>query len=240
MNDDIDEPKGFKYVILYYEDEIDEFKLDDKLYQIPYNQQIYTNTGFMFRTSMAYNNSIYSAAVIDTEEFIKDTNMNKWRTHGNLLLTKFNLDNGTMESFFLKENYELGELGYGLLSGSNHLPMEVINNKLYVFSSDKEVFIIQNENDIKTISMPYIFEGCISLKNPHKQKYNDKKNFFGSEIKVGDDGSIYILNLFPKDKLTIHKLLEDSTYQLIWEGRLPDNIRSDTFLNTYEIIHFTQ
>ena len=64
-----------------------------------------------------------------------------------------------------------------------------------------------------------------------------KKIFFGSEVKIGDDGNIYILNLFRDKKLRIHKLLDNGNYELYWEGELP-NIPKNTFLNSFEIINY--
>lgn len=238
LNDSL-QKSTFKYVVLHFDGTVNQFVMEDKLYKISYDEHSYYGSDDLaFRTTMANNNNLYSVSVVDTEQFIKDVDGNKIRTHANLLLTTIDLENSISSDQILKENYVLDELGYGVLTGSDHLPMEVIGNKLYVFTSDFEMFIIESQNKIKKLKIPYEFQGSLSLYHPLKKKFNDKENFFGSEIKIGDDGNIYILNIFPNKVLKIHKLLEDSTYELFWQGNLPDIKRKDMFINTFKILNY--
>lgn len=225
----------FKYIALTFDGSLNQFVMEENLYEIPYDENsYYSSNDIMFKTTMANDNFLYSVFVADTEEFLEYNN-EKMRTHGNLILTTINLKNGTSTDQILKENYKLDSLGYGVLTGSDHLPMKVIDGILYVFTSDLEVFIIKSQSEVKKLKIPYEFQGSLSLKHPFKNDFKDKENFFGSEIKI-HNGQIYILNLFPNKTLKIHKLLDNATYELIWEGRLPTIKRHDLFINTFEIL----
>ncbi len=200
--------KNFKYIEIEYNDNLNKYELNNNLKEINYNNKILNdieenNSAFYYY--MSKNGVIYNV-------FVELLNNNK----GNLILWKIDLNTGTQNRLTLKENYDLGKLGYGVLSGSNHLPMEIVNNKLYIFTSDKEIFVIDTDDNIQKLSMPYIFKDTLSLKNIFDKDYIDEENFFGSEVKIGDDGNIYILNLFRDKKLRIHKLLDNGNYELYW------------------------
>lgn len=53
-----------------------------------------------------------------------------------------------------------------------------------------------------------------------------------------DDGQIYILSLFKDKYFRIHKLLNDGTYELFWEGKLMEDLRKDMLINSFEIISY--
>ncbi|MFI3201441.1 MAG: hypothetical protein R3Y54_07935 [Eubacteriales bacterium] len=233
---DINNPNTIKYIVLEFNDRLTEFSMNETLHTVDYDKTgYYSDKDIMFRTTMANNNYLYSVYIADTEKFVQDNNNDYFRTHGNLILTIVDREKETAENLFLKDNYDLGELGYGLLTGSDHLPMEVIDDTLYVFTSDYEVYIIKSEDDVKKIEIPYEFKGSLSLKRPFSKEYNDLENFFGSEIKVIND-TIYVLTLFPNNTLKLYTLSDNAKYEMLWQGQLPSTSRKDLFVNTFEIL----
>lgn len=211
---------------------------DENLYQIDYGNDLYNEETLILSNMLVSDNISYIVSQIDTLKYINNPDRLKVPTEGSLLLTKINLKDKIVEHSILKDKYKLNESHLGLITGFSDLPMVVKNNKLYVFTLDKKVYIIENENKIRILDMPYEFQGSLSKRHLYAKNFDDNEDFWGSAVKVGDDGNIYILNLFPEGKLTIHKLLEDSTYELLWEGQMPKDVSKKTYLNTFEILNY--
>lgn len=231
-----DKDSTFEYLVIEFDDSGQCYKLNPMLNKIPHNhtKDVFN---YMFRTTLAHDNIVYSAAISDTKDYIDDTDHKKTRTKGNLVLSVMDLVNQTEETIILKKDYDLDESGYGVLTGSNHMPMEIVNDKLYVFTSDKEVFVIKNDTEIDVLSLHNDFAGSLSLKHPAQGVKNDDSAFFGSEVVIGDDGEIYVLNLYPNEVLRIHQLMPDSTYKQIWQGKLPNDFNKKSYVNTFEILN---
>ena len=148
LNDSLTEDT-YNYVVLYYDEEINQFVFDETLYEVPYPEERYYNAeDRSFTATLANNGYLYIASTTDTEEYVKDVNSNGVRTHKNLILTTVDMEKRIATDTMLKENYHTDELGYGVLTGSDHLPMEAIGDKLYVFTSEFDVFVIKNQDEI--------------------------------------------------------------------------------------------
>lgn len=92
--------------------------------------------------------------------------------------------------------------------------------------------------------MPYIFEDIQDLRYSSyydfttPQSFPNREDFADSIVCVEDDGQIYILSLFKDKYFRIHKLLNDGTYELVWEGKLMENLDTDLLINSFEIISY--
>lgn len=115
--------------------------------------------------------------------------------------------------------------------------MEVINDTIYVFLGSGEILKVDCNGEISKISFPYEFQDTLNLKNPTDDSYVDKENFFGSEVKIGDNGEIYVLNLYKDDMFKIFQLKNNGNYQMIWQGEFPQDISTNLFVNSFEILN---
>ncbi|ONI46099.1 hypothetical protein AN642_00885 [Epulopiscium sp. SCG-B10WGA-EpuloA2] len=237
---DSSDNETFSYVEVYFDETTNQFTLNEQLYRIPYDTNVYYDENNMSSYSfMAHNNKLYYVVGVDTKERVEASDNPFPRTHGHLVLITMDLEEKSAQHKFLKENYKLDNYNSCFLTGSEHLPMVVRNNKLYVFTSDNEVWIIEDENNIKTLQMPYVFDGNLSTHSLGDRDYIDRKNFKNSNISVEDDGNIYIMNVYPNEVFRIHKLLENSEYELFLEGEMPDLNKDASMLGSFEIINYS-
>lgn len=47
---------------------------------------------------------------------------------------------------------------------------------------------------------------------------------------------IYILNLYSDKIFRIHRLCDEGTYELVWEGSFPENVPKNMSVNDFELI----
>ena len=231
-NSELDANIELAYVIAKYNQDAGRFVLENEQYAVITNTPI----NIHYRKSMIHENKLYSIVYRDTLEFMTNPAPDKIRTHCDLVLCTYDLTtNDKLSEKILIDNFDLNQTdGDLLLSGSNQLPMCVVNNNLYVFLGTNEVWIIDKSGEITKKDLPYIFQDTLNLKNPSETASGI--GFFSSEIKVDKEGEIYILNLYSDKIFRIHRLCNEGTYELVWEGSFPENIPKNMFVNDFELI----
>lgn len=223
----IDECSFIDYVVVSFDATSQKFAYQDSinhLYNWAYSENEILNSGCMVQDGTMY------------QAFIVPENTEDLHGPGSLILSAYDLESHKhLTNTVLLKDYSLGTYG-GALIGSNDLPAIDKNGKLYVFSSTKQVFIVSSEKDIQILDMPYLLTDTLPLSSPNYYDYADAKDFTGSQVHVEDDGQIYILSLFRDKHLRIHRLLRNATYELVWDGVLPENLAEDMVINDFEII----
>lgn len=224
------------YVTVNWSDSAGKFIYDNEVHRLQGEIQFagakYFTVGYM-----AKNDCLYQVVVIPND--VKDIN-----GKGSMVLQVYDLKK---DSFLSGKNliveYELGVYG-GKLVGSGSLPATVSDGKLYVFAASKQVVVIQDADNIEILNMPYVFEDIqdLSYSNYYdftsSESFPNREDFTDSIVCVEDDGQIYILSLFKDKYFRIHKLLNDGTYELFWEGKLMENLDTKLLINSFEIISY--
>ncbi len=231
-NDDFEDSSLFYYCEINYDKKKEDFVLDENIKSVQFKED-YDAIYSMIKNDKAYIVQLYGKKKEDgTFETYGDS---EDKNKANFLLSVLDLKNEkVIKEKLIKENYPVPRAGYPFLSGSAGLPVSMVNGKLYVFTSDNEITIIEDEETIESKSMPYIFDDSLSKFAPLEPTFEkNHKDFFASVVKVGEDGEIYILNIFPDNIVKIHKLLEDGKYEELWQGKLPSDLDSDLTLNTF-------
>lgn len=206
MND-IENSSFCDYVIVSYDESLKKFVLDETVHHLN-NDMLAIGYDKFNSDSMVKSNILYNVVVMNHTE--KENGL-----YGDLILSVYDLEaDKLVENKMLIKEYDLGKYG-GMLIGSDHFPVIERCNQLYVFASTGQVFIITDEDTIEELQMPYQFDNKLHLGSPDYTKYVDAMDFTGSEVKVGDDGEIYILNLYRDKKLRIHRLKKEGEYELI-------------------------
>lgn len=220
------------YVIANYDQDVGRFVLENEQYVVVTSTPI----NIHYRKSMIHENKLYSIAYRDTLEYMSDPNPSKIRTCCDLVLCTYDLTtNKKLPEKILIDDFDLNQTGGDLLlSGSNQLPMCVVNNNLYAFLKTNEVWIVDKHGEIIKKDLPYIFQDTLNLKKPSDTA--SSVDFFSSEIKVNKDGDIYILNLYSDKIFRIHRLCDEGTYELVWEGSFPENVPKNMSVNDFELI----
>lgn len=220
------------YVVVSFDSMSQKFVYQDSINHL-YNREYSEGNEILNSCCMVRDGTMYQA-------FIVPENTENLHGLGSLILSTYNLERHEhLTNTVLVKDYSLGTYG-GALTGSNDLPAIDKNGKLYVFLSTKQVFIISSEKDIQILDMPYLLTDTLHLSSPNYYGYADAENFTGSQVHVEDDGQIYILSLFRDKHLRIHKLLHNATYELVWDGVLPENLAEDMVINDFEIITSSQ
>lgn len=224
------------YVTVNWSDSAGKFIYDNEVHRLQGEIQFagakYFTVGYM-----AKNDCLYQVVVIPND--VKDIN-----GKGSMVLQVYDLKK---DSFLSGKNliveYELGVYG-GKLVGSGSLPATVSDGKLYVFAASKQVVVIQDADNIEILNMPYVFKDIqdLSYSNYYdftsSESFPNREDFTDSIVCVEDDGQIYILSLFKDKYFRIHKLLNDGTYELFWEGKLMENLDTKLLINSFEIISY--
>ena len=224
------------YVTVNWDDSAGKFIYDNEVHrlqgEIQFAGATYFTVGYM-----AKNDCLYQVVVIPN-------NIEDIYGKGSMVLQVYDLKKDSfLSGKNLIDEYELGVYG-GKLAGSGSLPATESNGKLYVFAASKQVIVIQDAENIEKLNMPYTFENTQNLNCTNYYDYTDSqvvtnsKDFTDSIVSVEDDGQIYILSLFQDKYLRIHKLLNNGTYELVWEGKLMDDLENDMLINSFEIISY--
>lgn len=233
---DLDTSDALHYVTVNWDNSTGKFIYNNEVHhlpgEIPFAAENYFTTGYM-----AKNDCLYEVVVIPN-------NIEDIYGEGSMVLHVYDLKNNSFHSSnILIDEYELGVYG-GNLAGSGSLPATESNGKLYVFAASKQVIVIQDADNIEILDMPYVFENIqdLSYSNYYDftapQSFPNREDFTDSIVCVEDDGQIYILSLFKDKYFRIHKLLNDGTYELFWEGKLMEDLRKDMLINSFEIISY--
>ena len=232
----LDTSDALHYVTVNWNDSTRKFIYDNEVHhlpgEIPFAADSYFTSGYM-----AKNDCLYEVVVIPS-------NIEDIYGKGSMILHVYDLKSDSfLSSKNLIDEYELGVYG-GNMSGSGSLPATVSNGKLYVFAASKQVIVIQDADNIEILNMPYIFEDIQDLRYSNyydftaQQSFPNREDFTDSIVCVEDDGQIYILSLFKDKYFRIHKLLNDGTYELFWEGKLMENLDTKLLINSFEIISY--
>lgn len=220
------------YVIVRFQPDAGRFVLQPERHVIPDGEPV----NIHYRRSMLDGTTLYSAVYRDTAEYMADPAPDKERTACDLVLCTYDLGADKKQGeTALVENFDISRTGGDLLlSGSNQLPMCAVNDHLYLFLQTGEVLVTDAHGKAVSKPMPYTFEDTLNLKNPSDP--SSRGDFFSSEIKVDTDGEIYILNLFSDRMFRIHRLCDGGKYELVWAGRMPENIPKNMSVNDFALL----
>lgn len=217
-----------EYVIVRYDDNMRMFILDETIYRLenPEISKKYTKLISDFKVS---DNNLVQVAIISNKVGTEEN-------RGMVLLSTYDLaTQSVIENQVLCAEYDLGIYG-GVLVGSAHLPFVERKDILYFFTSNGRIYKVFSQEHVEIIEMQYDFTNTLHLSNPHYSEYNDRCNFTGVEVKVSDEGEIYVLSLHRDCTLKVHQLI-DGAFKKIWEATLPDNLGEDLGINSFEIIN---
>ena len=146
----IENSSFYDYVIVSYDEELGKFILDETIHHLS-NDILETGYEKYNSDSMVKSNIMYNVIVMKHKE-------TEHGLYGDLILSIYNLETDKLlENKMLVKDYHLGNYG-GMLIGSAHFPVIEKCNRLYVFVSTRQVFVIENENTIEELQMPYFFE----------------------------------------------------------------------------------
>lgn len=188
---------------------------------------------FNFRHTLASHNKLYSVYVADTESYLNDTTFTKVRETGDLILSTYDIKTKALTHETLLASYDLGESKYGVLSGHADFPMSIQNDAMYVFTT-AEVYYKIDHSGVEKNDLHYVFDDALNLFRPKEKEIYEKKDFFNTVLSIEND-QIYVMILSQEKQLELYKLINND-YELIWTAPLPENIKNNMFLNTFEII----
>lgn len=217
----------FRYIIVAYDKNQKKFKLENSVYSIPYESDVYNDDFFLGSGILCSNNKIYRVAAI--QNLVTDKMQ--------LLLSEINLSSQNMQHSIIKNDYPSNSLGHPYIIGSADTPISVHNNTLYIFTSDFHIVTINQSGEVLERNFPYSFSNLRSRRNPDSTSLLDPSdNFFNSIISVEDDGNIYVLTVNQNATIQIFKYDGNDSFYLAWEANLPDLDRPDLMINTFELI----
>ncbi len=219
----------FRYLEAKYNKEKDEFVLDDTLKSVELAREI------MSWYAMVKNNTAYILEIKVPDSCTEEEKRN-W-TYSEIVLCIVNLENYEFDELTIKKKYKNASNGFGIVTGSPQTPFSEVDGKLYFFTVDNEVWIIEDENNIEVKKMPYLFKGSLDATNPLYMEYvnEDECNFMNTLLRIEKNGDIYLLNVYPDGFLVVRKLLDDGEYEEIIRIKNPLK-RDDISINNFTII----
>lgn len=156
------------------------------------------------------------------------------------MLSKYDLNTGEcVLNQAVCEGYSQGGYGRGgyRILGPN-LPVATRNGKLYLFATNGNVYIIEDEDHIEVRPMPYTFQNAKSVTAPHSPTSLLGSDFGDAIFQVGNDGEIYVLILFSNRDMKIFRLEDGGEYSVFWDGSLPLGLFSHMNISDFEIVTY--
>lgn len=212
---------AISYVSVSYDEENDRFLLEEDIRRIQDDTYSWETT--LYRFSMVKNGKLYMSILNTKPE----------QNCGDLFLKVYDINKGSLlATESLLTNYDLGELGHGLMSGSSAFPMCVRNEKLYVFTSTGQFFVVDDEDNIAKCDMPFPFEDALSVFTPNEVPEESRNSFFGSRVQVLENGTILVLNIYEDGKVIVYRR-GAGMYEPIFECLMPENLPTTVIINCF-------
>lgn len=181
------------------------------------------NTNYSFQNFMVKKSKIYMTFLANFNNDIMTVDLGILTINGDKVLIKF-----------IEKDLKRKSNGKILLDKQLYVPNITLDDKIYIFTLDNLVYIINDEKNIKKIDMLYSFEGSKDINNLLKSNYG-KNDFNGSFIKIKNN-EIYVLNVFDDNKIYIRKLKEDGTYETIFSTMYSIDFRKNEKIVNFSII----
>ena len=222
------------YAIVSFDSTVKQYKLDSQLTAVK-NPELEDKAMPLVLGYRASGNVLYQYMIVpDDPEQPQGT--------GALIKSSYDTDSQKLlENETIVSGMELGVYG-GIIAGSGTLPATEYEGKMYLFTAEEKVYIDSDEGTL-SLDLPYPFDQYRSLSSPltpasERAKYKSQR-YLAVNLKIMEDGNLYVLALSEEKKLQIFRLTNDSTYEHFWEGDLPGNFGKDLAVGDYEIF-FTE
>ena len=220
-------PAGPVYVQLVYDEGSGCFQYDQVLHELPVGS-LYDTEDVFSRNILAKDGMLYAVVIADTKASSED-NVKV------IYLDTYDLkDLSLVSQAVLLDCYDAGRFGHGAMTGIATSPKMEINGNLYIFTSAEQVVII-NDKGVIYRDMPFVFSDALDRWNINSN--STRGDFFGSSVTIGNDGQIYVLNMYSNNRIKIHMLNKNGTFELIWQGQRPSSIPQGATISSFEIIN---